>query len=120
MATVLESIQFDASKLEEELKAFEFLLTKPNLREQKHVLPFFKKHKHLTSYMGTFAPNIGPATHLCFEYEFFGDFRADILLGNLQAKEFVSSSLRRPRTTVFSRNSRRGRIPNGVLGLSTP
>jgi len=38
--------------------------------------------------MGTFSPNIGPATELAFEYPFFGDFSADVLLGNKNEREF--------------------------------
>ena len=52
------------------------------------IQPFFKNSKHLSAYMGTFAPNIGPATDLAFEYPFFGDFLADVLLGNKKAGEF--------------------------------
>ncbi len=89
MATVLQSIIFDPTTFDKELQDFEVLLkSKVNLSETKDIQPFFKKSKHLTAYLGTFAPNIGPATELCFEYEFFGDFRADVLLGSRAAKEF--------------------------------
>jgi hypothetical protein len=89
MATVLESIQFDPAKFEKELKAFEVLLnSNANLTEKNDIQPFFKNKKQFTAFMGTFAPNIGPATELCFEYEFFGDFRADVLLGSRQTREY--------------------------------
>src|SRR5438876_9519995 len=90
MATVLESIAFDPKAFEAELRAFEVLLqSKANLSEAKDIQPFFKKSKNLTAYIGMYAPRIGPATELCFEYEFFGDFKADILLGSREAKEFL-------------------------------
>jgi hypothetical protein len=89
MASVLESIAFSPAKFEQELKDFEALLTsKADLSETSDIQPFFKKSKHLTAYMGTFALNIAVATELCFEYEFFGDFRADVLLGSKNEKEF--------------------------------
>ena len=89
MATVLESIAFDPAKFEQELKAFDALLkSNADLAEMDDIQPFFKKSKHLTAYMGTFALNIAVATELCFEYEFFGDFRADVLLGSKKEKEF--------------------------------
>lgn len=88
MSTVLEPVTFNPAAFEKELNQFESLLRKPNLSETKDVLRFFKKKKHLTAYMGTFAPDIGPATELCYEFDFFGDFHADVLLGNLQATEF--------------------------------
>jgi hypothetical protein len=89
MASVLETIVFDPSKFQRELQAFDDLLkSKTDLSETDDIQPFFKKNKHLTAYMGTFALNIAVATEICFEYEFFGDFRADILLGSKQEKEF--------------------------------
>jgi hypothetical protein len=89
MASVLETIAFDPAKFQQELQAFDELLkSKTDLSESKDIQPFFKKSKHLTAYLGTFAPNIPVATEICFEYEFFGDFKADILLGSKDEKEF--------------------------------
>ncbi len=89
MASVLESIVFDPPRFREELEAFgELLKFKANLSERDDIQPFFKKSKHLTAYLGTFALNIAVATEICFEYDFFGDFKADILLGSKQEKEF--------------------------------
>jgi hypothetical protein len=89
MASVLETIVFEPAKFQQELSAFEGLLrSKADLSETNDILPFFKKNKHLTAYLGTFALNIAVATEICFEYEFFGDFKADILLGSKQEREF--------------------------------
>lgn len=89
MASVLETVVFDPAKFQKDLQAFDVLLkSKADLSEAKDIQPFFKKSKHLTAYLGTFALNIAVATEICFEYEFFGDFKADILLGSKQEKEF--------------------------------
>jgi Shedu protein SduA, C-terminal len=89
MASVLETIEFEPVKFQRELHAFDMLLkSRAELSEMKDIQPFFKESKHLTAYLGTFALNIGVATEICFEYEFFGDFKADILLGSKQEKEF--------------------------------
>jgi hypothetical protein len=89
MASVLESIAFDPATFQQELQAFDTLLkSSAGLSEQRDILPFFKKNKHLTAYLGTFALNIAVATEICFEFDFFGDFRADLLLGSKQEKEF--------------------------------
>ena len=89
MASVLEPFVFDPAKFQDELRAFETLLeSKADLSESKDIQPFFKKNRHLTAYMGTFALNIAVSTEICFKYEFFGDFKADILLGSKQEKEF--------------------------------
>ncbi len=89
MASVLESIVFDADTFQRELQAFDVLLkSKSDLSERDDIQPFFRTCKHLTAYLGTFAPNIAAGTEICYEYEFFGDFKADILLGSKQEKEF--------------------------------
>jgi hypothetical protein len=89
VAKTLETIDFDPSQFEKELEAFgDLLRSKQDLSEQGDIQPFFKKSKHLSAYMGTYGFDIGVATDLAFEYLFFGDFRADMLLGNKEAREF--------------------------------
>jgi hypothetical protein len=85
----LEAIAFDPLRFEKELKAFARLLkSKDELSEAGDIQPFFERNKHLSAYLGTFSPNIGPATELAFKYPFFGDFAADLVLGNKDAGEF--------------------------------
>jgi hypothetical protein len=85
----LESILFNPTQCRRELAAFHKLLrTKTHLAERADVQMFFKKRTQLAAFIGTFAPNIGPATHLGFEYPFMGDFSADIVLGNTEKGVF--------------------------------
>jgi hypothetical protein len=85
----LELIVFDPAQFEKQLTAFGALLQlKTNLSETGDIQPFFKKSKHLAAYVGTTFPEIGPATELTFEYPFFGNCKADLLLGNKSAKKF--------------------------------
>jgi len=85
----LESVVFDPAQFNKELNAFDVLLkSKQDLSETTDIQPFFKKSKHLAAYMGTIFPEIGPATEIAFEYPFFGDFKADLLLGIKSAKKF--------------------------------
>jgi hypothetical protein len=117
MASVLETIVFEPAKFQQELQAFEELLkSKADLSESKDIQPFFKKSKYLTAYMGAFAPNIAVATEICFEFEFFGDFRADILLGSRHEKEFCVVEFEDGRS---SRIRSTERTPNGALDSST-
>ncbi len=89
MSTVLKPIIFNPDRFRQELDDLEALLnSKAELTETDDIQPFFKKCEHLTAYLGTFALNIAVATELCFEYEFFGDFKADVVLGSKQEKEF--------------------------------
>src|SRR5207245_2698982 len=43
---------------------------------------------NLSAYVGTIFPEVGPATELTFQFPFFGDFKADLVLGNKVAKRF--------------------------------
>jgi hypothetical protein len=83
LTKTLEEVVFDPLKCRAELAAFQALLqSKTHLAERGDIQPFFKKSKQLSAFIGTFAPNIGPATHLAFEFPFLGDFSADVVLGN--------------------------------------
>jgi hypothetical protein len=89
VSAVLESIIFDHSLFETELAALGSLLaSKAELSEQKEIQPFFKASKHLSAFLGTFVPDIGAATDLAFEFPFFGDYRADLLVGNKSVGRF--------------------------------
>jgi hypothetical protein len=89
VGAVLEPITFDHAQFEVELAALEQLLaSKPDLSEADDIQPLFKARKHLSAFLGTFAPDIGPATELAFEFPFFGDYRADLLVGNKSAGQF--------------------------------
>jgi len=105
----LESITFNPAEFVEELESFHALLKSgAELSEQKDILPFFKKKKHLCAYIGTFSPNIGPATELAFEYPFFGDFSADLLLGIKEAGEFCVVEFEDgSRDSIFKKAGRR-------------
>jgi hypothetical protein len=89
MASVLQPISFDPTTFQRELRAFNALLKSHKvLSERAQIQPFFKANKHLTAFMGTFAPNITVATEICFEFDLNGDYRADILLGSKREKAF--------------------------------
>jgi hypothetical protein len=116
----LETIVFEPGKFEKELKAFDALLKrKTDLSERADVQPFFEKSKQLSAYLGTFSPNIGPATEIAFQYPFFGNFTADLLLGNRKAGEFCVVEFEDGRRdSIFKRQPKRA-TPNGVRALST-
>jgi hypothetical protein len=101
----LVDIVFDPAKVQRELTAFRRLLeSKANLSERDDLLPFFKKRQQLSAFIGTFAPDIGPAAQLAHEFPFFGDFAADIVLGNRERGEFCVVELEDGRPdSVFSR-----------------
>ena len=104
MSKNLETIVFEPRRFEKQLKAFVALLkSKADLSEAADIQPFFKKSKQLSVYLGTFSPDIGPATELAFEFPFFGDHTADLLLGR----------------TASSKNRQAEATRNGALALNT-
>jgi hypothetical protein len=85
----LESIVFDPAQFRLELASLDSLLqSNRDLSEAGDIQPLFTVCKHLSAYMGTFFPNLGPATELAFQFPFFGDFKADLILGNKSKGEF--------------------------------
>jgi hypothetical protein len=83
-------VAYDAAKVRKELGEFDRLLkSRPSLSEQKDLLPFFRKREQLSAFMGTYAFDIGPGTHLAYEFPFLGDFAADIIVGNRDQGEYL-------------------------------
>jgi len=64
------------------------LASKSELSEQNDILPFFKGRQQLAAFISSYARNVGPATQLCFDYEFFGDYAADLVLGDKAYRQF--------------------------------
>jgi len=89
VGAVLETIAFDHALFEVELDAFgKLLASKSELSEAVDIQPLFKASKNLSAFLGTFAPDVGLVSELAFEFPFFGDYRADLLVGSKSASHF--------------------------------
>jgi len=64
------------------------LQTKPALSEKNDIQPFFKARPQLAAFVCSYMRDIGPATDHAFEYPFFGDFAADLVVGDREAGRF--------------------------------
>jgi hypothetical protein len=84
----LANVTFNPLRCQRELNAFGRLLRRPSLSERRDILPFFRKRRQLSAFIGTFIPDIGPAPLLAHEFPFFGDFSADLVLGSRESKRF--------------------------------
>jgi len=85
-----KTIVYDATRVRKELNEFDKLLkSKASLSERKDLQPFFKKRDQLSAFLGTYALNIGPGTHLAYEFPFLGDFASDIIVGNRDQGEYL-------------------------------
>jgi hypothetical protein len=83
VSKILQDIAFNPTQCRTELAAYKRLLdARQDLGERKDVHRFFRRRKHLSALIGTFAPDLGPAKQMAFEFPFLGDFCADLVLGN--------------------------------------
>ena len=89
MAQQFTNLARDPKQCRVEIDEFGVLLaSKAELSEKYDIQPFFKSRLQLSAFIGSFMRNIGPATQICFEYGFFGDFAADIVLGDKAYRQF--------------------------------
>ena len=73
-----------------EWNAFSALLAeKPTLSEQTDVLPFFKSCKDLSLLICTYFPGIRTPDRFAHEFEIYGDFVADLVVGDSTVKHYL-------------------------------
>jgi hypothetical protein len=81
---------FSAHHFKQELQDFHtFINSSQDLREKKDILPFFRKHQNLAAYLGSYFPDIIIFDKLAYEYRLFGDFVADIIVGDSIRKRYL-------------------------------
>src|SRR5262249_2142088 len=98
------NVDFDPAQCKRELDRFQALLaSKQDLSERDDLQPLFKNNPQLTAFIGTSIPDIGPANLLANEFQIFGDYAADIVIGNLETKTFCAIELEDARpNSIFS------------------
>lgn len=100
-----KSFTFDPKACRKELNEMKVHLdSKYELSERKDVLPFFKEREHLASFIGSYFPYISSFDRLAYEYDIFGDFKADLAIGDSESGwygfiEFEGAS----ETSIFER-----------------
>lgn len=65
------------------------LSTKQALSERNDVLPFFKNRKDLSLLICNYFPRIKCADRFAHEFEIYGDFVADLIVGDSNAKHYL-------------------------------
>src|SRR5438105_2417336 len=74
---------FDPKTCRKQWLEFDALLkSKAVLSEAKDILPFFKTRHDLSILLGWYIPKLQEADKLAHEYPIYGDFRADLVIGN--------------------------------------
>ena len=89
MAQQFTSVTLDPIQCRVEIDEFGVMLASGAELSEKHdIQPFFKRRVQISAFIGSFMRNIGPATQICFEYQFFGDYAADLVLGDKAYRQF--------------------------------
>jgi hypothetical protein len=98
-------ITFDLTQCRKELDRFQLLLaSKKELSERHDLQPLFKDCPQLAAFIGTSLPDIGPANRLAYEFQIFGDYAADLVIGNYEKKTFCAIELEDARpNSVFNK-----------------
>jgi hypothetical protein len=78
-----EALAFDPARCRKEVGELRaWLARRPVLDEAKHLRPFFRKRRHLSAFIASYSPDIVRFDRLAFEYPLFGDFNADLAVGD--------------------------------------
>jgi Domain of unknown function (DUF4263) len=59
-----------------------------SLKEREHVLSFFTENVHVAALVGLVAPDIAYVDRLAYEFDFFGDYAADLAIGDSKRREY--------------------------------
>jgi hypothetical protein len=106
--TKLMPFAFDIKQCKKELKEFGDILRKNvTLSEQKIVLPFFKKSKHLGAFIGFMHSNIGRFDRFASEFSFYGQFSCDLISGDSITKSYCIVEFEDAESkSIFARSAR--------------
>lgn len=85
-----DTISIDFGKCKSEVAEFKALLDlKQHLKERDELLPHFKGRKNLSALIGTYVPGIINPDRVAYEYDLFGDFACDIVIGDSQSNTYL-------------------------------
>jgi hypothetical protein len=80
---LFEPLAFDPQRcLKEVGELRQWLAHRPLLDEKKHVLPFFRKRRHLAAFVASYDVAVIRFDRIAFEYPLFGDFTCDLVVGD--------------------------------------
>ena len=59
-----------------------------SLKEREHILSFFTENLHVAALAGHVTPGIANVDRLAYEFDFFGDYAADLAVGDSKRREY--------------------------------
>ena len=80
---------WDAEQCRQEIENFRTLLAEhAALTERKPILPFFRQSPHLAALTGWYEPIVNRIDRIAFEYDLFGDFQCDLVVGDFVKRSY--------------------------------
>src|SRR5262249_21767279 len=83
-----EEHAFDLAVCRKEVLDLHELLRRPILKEKEHIQPFFRRRHQLSALCGLYNASIARFDRLAWEYQLFGDFSCDLVVGDSAKKTF--------------------------------
>ncbi len=88
MKTLIE-VRPDPAALRGQIDEFgRYLEDHPRLGERKEILPFFRGRHPLAASLGSINPALNTPDRIAFEYDLFGDFSCDLVVGDSRRKAY--------------------------------
>ena len=85
----LEDFNISFQKCLDDLESMRQLLAStPELDERKQILPFFTAHRDLAGAIGLLFPETFRVNKMAFEFDIFGDFKADLVIGDSETNHY--------------------------------
>jgi hypothetical protein len=102
---LFDTFTFDYEECRKQLEDFRTLLnSKQSLSEKTDVLPLFQKSLQLAWFFGSFNTRIRTVDRFAKEFDIFGDFSADLAIGDTTAGEYCFIEFEDAQTnSVFER-----------------
>lgn len=91
MAKQFDQFDIDVNECHRQLIEFKTLLdahVDKDLDEKGRILPFFRSRPHLAAMIGYIDPKISRVDRLAYEFDFFGDYAADLAIGDSRRGEY--------------------------------
>lgn len=108
-ANVIHPLTFDLAQCRAGLDELdELLLRNPELNENRQILPFFRQRPHLSALLGSYHSNVRIYDRIAFELRLFGDFIADLVVGDSVRQSFCFIEFEEGRqSSIFKMGARR-------------
>jgi hypothetical protein len=110
----------DPKPLRTQIDQFGKLLrSKAALSERHDILPFIEKRPNLAALIGSFVNEIGVVTDYALEYPIYGDFTADLVVGNRTRRRFCLIEFEDGQRDSIFKTPAANRRPSGAPASST-